>query len=135
MAKISGIPTSFTIDDTNGTPVDISALVGQVTVNTSRALQDVTGLDKDGTERITLRGDYTIDATGFEDDAGTLDDIFMDPAGQRDLVIEFPNRVFTGVVVIGSFNEARNQDGSISWTSNMSQADGDSLANVWSAPA
>jgi hypothetical protein len=132
MAKVSGIPTSFTIDTTAGTPTDISDLIGQVTVNTSRALQDVTGLDKDGTERITLRGDYSIDITGFEDDSGRIDDIFLDPANQRDIVIVFPNRTFTGVCVIGSFNEQRNQDGSYAFTSNASQADGASLATTWS---
>lgn len=132
MAKINGIPTSFTIDNTAGTPVDISDLVGQVTVNTSRALQDVTGLDKDGTERITLRGDYTIDVQGFEDDGTDIDAIFLDPAEQRDVVIVFPNRTFTGVAVIGSFSEARNADGSLGWTANLSQAGGESLADVWS---
>lgn len=132
MAKINGIPTQFTIDNTAGTPVDISALIGSCVVNTSRALQDVTGLDKDGTERITLRGDYTVDVTGFAEDASIISSIFYDPANQRDNTIVFPDETFTGTVVIGSFNKARNADGSISWTAQLSQAGGESLADVWS---
>ena len=132
MAKVSGIPTSFTIDTTAGVATDISDLVGTCTVNTSVALQDVTGLDKSGTERITLRGDYTIDVNGFEDDGTDIDDIFLDPSAQRDLVIVFPNRTFTGVCVIGTFSEARSADGSYSWTANLSQADGGAPGDTWS---
>lgn len=134
MAKVSGIPTSFTIDATDGTPTDISDLVGNVTISTSRALQDVTGLDKDGTERITLRFDYSIDITGFQDDSSRIDDVFLDPANQRDVVIEFPNRTFTGICVIGNYNEQRNPDGSYAFTSQAMQADGASASSVWSAP-
>jgi hypothetical protein len=94
MAKVNGIPVTFTIDTTSGTPTDISDIVGECTVNTSRALQDVTGLDKDGTERITLRGDVTVDITGFEDDGTRIDDIFLDPANLRTTTIVFPNRTF-----------------------------------------
>jgi hypothetical protein len=131
VAKVNGIPTSFSIDTTAGTPTDISDLVGECTVNTSRALQDVTGLDKDGTERITLRGDFSIDVTGFEDDGTDIDDIFLDPANLRSLSIVFPNRTFAAEVVIGSFTETRGADGSIGWTAQMSQADGASLSDVW----
>lgn len=132
MTKVNGIPTSFTIDTTAGTPTDISDLVGNCTVNVSRALQDVTGLDKDGTERITLRGDYTVDVTGFEDDGSDVDSIFLDPANQRDIIIVFPNRTFTGTVVIGTFTETRGADGSYGWTAQLSQAGGESPADIWS---
>jgi hypothetical protein len=118
MAKVNGIPVTFTIDTTSGTPTDISDIVGECTVNTSRALQDVTGLDKDGTERITLRGDFTVDITGFEDDGTRIDDIFLDPANQRDIIDRVPEPDVHGRLVIGSFNEARGADGSIGWTAN-----------------
>jgi hypothetical protein len=133
MAKVNGIPVTFTIDTTSGTPTDISDIVGECTVNTSRALQDVTGLDKDGTERITLRGDVTVDITGFEDDGTRIDDIFLDPANLRTTTIVFPNRTFgPAELVIGTFNETRGADGSIGWTAQLSQADGASLADLWS---
>lgn len=131
MAKVNGIPTVFSIDNISGSPVDISAFVGSCTINTSRALQDVTGLDKDGTERITLRGDYTVDVTGFLDDTNATDPIFLDPANARSLSITLNGRAFAGEVVIGSYTEARNDDGSISWTANVSQSGGESLTDLW----
>lgn len=132
MGKVNGIPTVFSIDNVSGTPVDISALVTNCTINTSRALQDVTGLDKDGTERITLRGDWSIDVAGSEDDVNTIDPIFLDPANLRTLAITMNGRDFGAEGVISSFNEARNADGSLGWTANIQQAGGESLGDVWS---
>jgi hypothetical protein len=131
VAKVNGIPTVFSIDNTAGTPVDISALVGNCTINTSRALQDVTGLDKDGTERITLRGDYSIDVAGFEDDANTIDPIFLDPANLRSLAITLNGRSFASEGVIASFVETRGPDGSLGWTATIQQAGGESLGDLW----
>ena len=46
MAKVSGIPTSFTIDDSVGAPQTFSNQVGTVSLNLSRAQQDVSGLER-----------------------------------------------------------------------------------------
>lgn len=129
MAKVSGIVSSFTIDDAAGTPVTFSNEVGTVSINLSRAQQDVSGLDSDGTERITLRGDYTVSFTGFWDPAVVIP-VFGDLTGQRDLEIEFPGATLTGVVVLSSFNPAMAQDGSLGWSAEGAQADGASTTFV-----
>jgi hypothetical protein len=123
MAKVNGIPTSFTIDDSAGTPVTFSSEVGTVNLNTSRAQQDVSGLDVDGTERINLRGDYSVEFTGFWDPDVVIP-VFGDLSNARDLVIAYPGATVTGVVAIASFNVTRNQDGSLGWTASAQQSDG-----------
>jgi hypothetical protein len=130
MSKVNGIPTSFTIDDSAGSPVTFSAQVGTCNLNASRAQQDVTGLDKDGTERIQLRGDFTVDFSGFWEPA-TVIPVFGDLSNERDLVLAFPGATATGKVIIGTFNTARGQDGSLGWTANASQSDGASQSTVW----
>lgn len=131
MAVVNGIPTSFTIDDSSGTPVTFSAEVGTITLNTSRAQQDISGLDVDGTKRINLRGDYTVDMSGFWD-PDTVIPVFGDLTGERDISIAYPGATYTGVIVLSTFAPARNQDGSMGWTANGSQSDGASQASAWS---
>lgn len=124
MAKLSGIPTSFTIDDVGGTPVTFSNEVGTVTLNSSRAVQDVSGLDSDGTERLALRGDHTVDFNGFWDPS-TVIGVFGDLSNERDLIIAFPGpATWTGAVVLTSFNVARGADGSLGWTATGQMSDG-----------
>jgi len=125
MGKTSGLPTSFAIDDTAGTPVTFSNEVGTVNLDISQAVQDVSGLDVDGTERITLRGDWSANFTGFWTDANTnVVDVFGDIRNARTLTVTYPGRVFTGECVIGSFADAIGQDGSDGWTAAASSSDG-----------
>jgi len=130
VAKVNGIPMSFTIDDSSGSPVTFSSEAGTFNLNTSRAQQDVSGLDVDGTERINLRGDYSIDMSGFWDPDVVIP-VFDDLSNARSFTAAFPGATATGEVVITAFNVARNQDGSLGWTANAQQSDGGSGAG-WS---
>ena len=123
MAKVNGIPMSFTIDDSSGTPVTFDSEVGTANLNTSRAQQDVSGLDVDGTERINLRGDYSIEFTGFWDPDVVIP-VFGDLSNERDVSLAFPGATATGKVFISAFNVARAQDGSLGWTASAQQSDG-----------
>jgi hypothetical protein len=123
VAKVSGLPTSFTIDNAAGTPVTFSNQVATVSVNLSRAQQDVSGLDVEGTERIQLRGDFTVSFTGFLSPEDVIP-VFGDLAGARDLIVAYPGADLTCVVVISSFTPAVQQDGSAGWTAEAAQADG-----------
>lgn len=123
MAKVSGLPTTFEIDDSAGTPVTFSNQVGTVNLDISQAIQDVSGLDVDGTERITLRGDWTASFTGFWGDSSVVD-VFGDIRNARTLTVTYPGRVFTGECVISSFADAIGADGSDGWTASASSSDG-----------
>lgn len=125
MAKISGLPTSFAIDDSGGTPVTFSNDVGTVNLDISQAVQDVSGLDVDGTERISLRGDWSASFTGFWSDPATnVIAVFGDIRGPRTLTVTYPSRVFTGECIIASFGDAVGQDGSDGWSAQAQSADG-----------
>lgn len=71
MSKTSGLGwTTFSIDNAGGTPVDVRNDCTNVQFATPRAVQDVTGIDKSGNERIllladgTLSGDFVFNPTG-----------------------------------------------------------------------
>lgn len=123
MAKTSGLPTSFTIDDPSGAPVTFSNEVGTVNLDISQALQDVSGLDVTGTERISLRGDWSASFTGFWGNSDVVA-VFGDIRNQRTLTVAYPGRTFTGELVLSKFGDAIGQDGSDGWSAEGSSADG-----------
>jgi hypothetical protein len=65
MAKASGIGMStFSVDDSGGTPVVIKNDITNFSFATPRGVQDVTGVDKSGVERLLLLADFNITANG-----------------------------------------------------------------------
>lgn len=133
MAKVSGVGTTFTIDNPAGSPITFSANVGTCNLNTSKAQQDVTGMDKNGTERINLRGDVAVDFSGFIDDAGQVIGVFGDTSGERDLVVAYPGSITATLkVLISSFAIQRGADGSLGWTAQAAQSDGADVDAVYS---
>lgn len=124
MAKQSGLGTTFALDDDGGSPVTFSNDVGTISLDISQAVQDVSGIDVDGTERINLRGDWKATANGFWDDGGVVLGVFGDIRGARTLTVAYPGRTFTGECIIESFGDAIGADGSDGWTASLSSADG-----------
>lgn len=73
MAKQTGIGiTTFSIDDSSGTPRDIRNDIGAFGLSTPRAVQDVTALDNAGMDRLLLLADVALDL-----------DVFFNPASNR----------------------------------------------------
>lgn len=131
MAKIAGIPSSFTIDDSGGSPVTFSNEVGTISIDTTMNLQDVSGLDVEGTERITLRSDYTLSFSGFVDDGGSVISVFGDLRGARTWSASINGGLsIGGECVLSKFTPAVSQDGSVGWSAEGASADGN--VAVWS---
>lgn len=125
MAKQSGLPTSFTIDDSAGTPTTFSSEIATLGLDISQALQDSSGLDKTGTERIPLRGDWTAPITGTAMDPTKVIPVFGDIRGERDISVTYPDgSTFVGKCLIASYSAPVNQDGSWSWSASVSSSDG-----------
>ncbi len=125
MAKINGLPTSFDLDDSGGTPATFSNQVAQLGVEIIQALQDVSGLDVEGTERIGLRGDWSTPVTGAGMSADDVIPVFGDVRGSRTLAITWPGSVtFGGECLISNFSATVNQDGSWNWSATLSGSDG-----------
>jgi hypothetical protein len=65
MSKTTGLGwTTFSVDDSGGTPVVIKNDITDVAWTTPRAVQDVTGLDKSAIERQLLLADFTVTPKG-----------------------------------------------------------------------
>jgi len=113
--KRSGLGSAFFIDehDISG---DIGALSG---INLTRAVQDVTGLDKSGTERIYLRSDGQMSYDGFwNTGAGASVPVLQDIATENVIAtyVSGPGFGAWAASLVGkktAFNVVRGQDGSI----------------------
>ena len=131
MAKSTGITTSLTIDNAAGAGQDISNDVTSVTTNTPRGLQDVTGLDKAAMERLLLLSDGTITVNGVHNSAlsHTVFSTLHSSDATRTVVIGYPSATLTMEMVISEYSLNRAQDGSLTYTANLSLANG--TAPAW----
>lgn len=134
MAKVSGITTAVTVDDAGGTARIITNDVTSLTTNTSRGVQDVTGLDKSAMERLLLLSDGTISINGvFNTAALTGSHTVLSTITDNDnrtVAIGYPSATLTMEMVLTSYNLNRAQDGSLTFTAEMALADG--TAPAWS---
>lgn len=71
MAKKGTLTGYFAIDNSGGTPVDLTTRVKSITINTSGETLDVTTLNSAGRERIAGLKDYSLDVTFTQDYAAT----------------------------------------------------------------
>ncbi len=125
MSKISGLPTSFALDDSGGSPVTFSNQVASVGHEIVQALQDASGLDVEGTERIGLRGDWSAPITGAAMSPSDVVPVFGDIRGSRTLSLNWPGDVvFQGECLIENFTHTVNQDGSWNWAATVRGSDG-----------
>lgn len=60
MSKVSGLGALVSVADAGGTPRVISNDVTDFTLNTPRAVQDITGVDKSAHERLLLLADVSV---------------------------------------------------------------------------
>lgn len=72
MSKVNGLGiTTFSIDDSAGSQQAVKNDITSFTINTPRAIQDVTGIDKSAMERLLLLADCTVGASYVFNDAAT----------------------------------------------------------------
>jgi hypothetical protein len=136
VAKISALTTTVTIDDSGGSGRDISADVTNLSINTSRAEQDITGLDKSAMERLLLRSDTTISLSGVYDPGSNLAHAVFKTVGTqagtttRTAVIGFPTGTATLETLPSNYNLTVGADGSMTWSVDLHTANGTAIA--WS---
>lgn len=133
MAKISGLGMSLTCEDSGGVARDISEDVMTFTSNQSRALIDVTGLDKEAFERLGGLKDFEFQFSGsFDPGSNKSHDVFNDLDNLREVVLEYPSAVATLTITVAleSYNVSRGNDGALTWTVTARTADG--TVGVWS---
>lgn len=133
MAKLTALGMTITVDDSGGTPRDITNDVGSFTLNTPRAVIDVSGLDKSGYERLLGRSDISLSLNGFYDPgtnlAHTVFKTVPTQAGTvtRTVAVGFSTGTATAEVVFSDYNISVGNDGAMTWTSTGAAANGTAL--------
>lgn len=122
--KMSGVGAALLVNQ-----YDISGDVGALTsMGYSRGLQDVTGLDKDGTERIGLRIDSEMSYAAFWNTSAGRSVAVLEPLTEalvtfcRRASLGSPTRTLTGVK--SSWSVARGQDGSMAANGQIQASNG-----------
>lgn len=135
MAKVSGIPTSVTVDDSGGVARVISNDVTSITAATPRGVQEITGLDKSAVERILLLADGNVTINGiFNTAANNSHDVFKTVPTQsgtvtRTVAIGYPGATLTMEMVFSDYSITRAEDGSLVWSAPGALANG--TAPAW----
>lgn len=118
MAKISGLGTTITVQDSGAVARDLSNDIGDITLDLPFATQDVTGLDKSAHERLALLADTKITAKGFHNNATNRIHpvISTGQTTPRQIVITFPGgagSVMTATVLLTDYKLTRAANGSL----------------------
>jgi hypothetical protein len=135
MAKLVGTPATVTIDDGAGTVRVITNDVLSVTLETTRDLADVTGVDKTGKQRLGMLNDATVTLTGAWNPAAapTFYTTFKDIATtniDRTVVLAYPGpATFTAEMALESVSYAL-QNGQLTCSVTLQLSGG--TQGVWS---
>lgn len=112
--------TTFSVDDSGGTPQAIINDVTSLSFATPRGVQDVTGLDKSAYERLLLLADFSVTPAGvFDDQAGQAHAVFKtvpSTSVQRTTSIAVSGNTLAVETLYTDYALARGQDGSLTWT-------------------
>ena len=128
MAKESGIGMTVTVDDSGGSGRAITNDVTNISFNTPRGSQDVTGLDKGAMERLLLLGDGQVTINGVFNDATNASFDVLKTAGTfdsaRTVAIAVSGQTLSMEMVLTDVSYSRGNDGSLTWTAQFQLADG-----------
>ena len=134
MAKSTGIGMTVTIDDADGTGRAISNDVTNLTFNTPRGVQDVTGLNSTAMERLLLLIDFNMTVTCVFNPAAnpSMFGVFSTPADNdtRTVVIVVGGKTMTAECHMTDVSWTRNADGS--FTAQATFVQSSTTAPTWS---
>lgn len=128
MAKESGLGWSLAVDDSGGTARTISNDVTNHTINTPRAEQDVTGLDKSAHERLLLLADFTNTLNGVFNDAANMSHAVFKTVSStsvaRTTTHSISGQSLAGELLYTDYGVTRGTDGSFVFSTPGALADG-----------
>lgn len=134
MAKESGIGMTVTVDDSAGAGQAITNDITSISFATPRGMQDITGLDKSGIERLLLLADGTVSITGVFNDAANMSHAVFKTVPttsvSRTVVIVHSGQTLTMEMMFSDYSLNRAQDGSLTYTATGSLSNG--TAPTWS---
>jgi hypothetical protein len=133
MAVISGITSTFSVDDSSGSPVDLSAYAQSFQLGTPTNLQDITSLSQSAIARLALLKDFTVSVT-FGFGTAVVNALKADPTGGlRTTVVGIgagPAATLTFESLLGNMQISRDQAGYATITADFQNGDG--AVGVWS---
>lgn len=129
MAKESGLAwTTFSVDDSSGTPKAIKNDVTSLQFSTPRGVQDVTGIDKSAFERLLLLADFSCQPSGvFNDAVGQAHDVFKtvpSTSVARTVSIVVSGDTLANECLFTDYQLSRAQSGEFTWQAPGVLADG-----------
>lgn len=121
MAKESGLGwTTFSVDDSAGTPRAIKNDLTNFALATPRGVWDVTGIDVFGYERLLLLADGTVTANGaFNDAANMSHAVFKTvPSSSvaRTVALEISAQTLSMEMLFTDYQLTRSAAGELPWT-------------------
>lgn len=118
MAKSTGVGiTTYSIDDAAGTPRDLRNDIGAFGISMPRAVQDVTGLDNAGMDRLPLLVDVALDTDVFLNTAANRShDVFktvISSPASRTTSIGFASVTFAPEILYTDYNITRDSGAAV----------------------
>jgi hypothetical protein len=132
VAKISGLGAKITLADAGTTVRTISNDITDFSIATPIAMQDTTGVDKSAHERLALLVDLTCQLKGVFNSAANMSHAVLSTATTSPTVralAVYPTSngstpTLPANVLIGSYDIARGAGGELTFSSDLSLADG-----------
>ena len=130
MAKQTGLGDYIAIDDSAGTPRDISDNVTALGVAPTQNLLEATTLAKSAVERLIGLGDVSITVSGVYDAASNkIHDVFKTMSGTRTVTYAIGgntggNPKFECEALVADYNVDRGSDGAITVSATLNLSDG-----------
>lgn len=131
MAKESGLGMTVTVDDSTGSGQAISNDVNTANWTMPSGVQDSTGVNSSGMERLLLLADLSLTLGGTFNDAANLSfAVFKNyrtlAASQtgRTTAIVVSGQTLSDEILYSDFGFTRNADGSFTWTAPGMLSDG-----------
>lgn len=118
MTKESGLGMTVGVDvSAGGALKQLENDMTNISWTQDRALQDTTGLDKSGHERLHLLGDFQVTFNGvFNDATDKSHDVFKVLAGERTVTIIHSAQTLSTECLLGAYNLTRAADGSLTYS-------------------
>jgi hypothetical protein len=121
--------TTFSVDDSSGTPRAIINDVTDLQFSTPRGVQDVTGLDKSAYERLLLLADMQVTPNGVANFGATTTahavfSTVPSTSVNRTTTITIGGKTLAGELLYTDFQYKRDGNGALTWSAPGVLADG-----------
>ena len=128
MAKESGLGMTISVDDSGGTARAIGNDFTDVSFETPRGVQDVTGINKSAMERILLLADFSVTLNGpFNDAANQSHDVFKTVSSTsvaRTVTVAHSGQTLPNEALFTNYSFTRPASGELTYTAPGQLSDG-----------